>query len=602
MNRFFLTLCAASLWMSPAQAENSLHQYLGSDVECLMSVRSIAEVRAQWETHPFAHIWQEQFQAVFESIGDDVSGADADAESSFEVILQEEFGLSLDELFELIPGQACVALYNWVELLTVGADEEFQEAAAPDAVLMIEYAGGEDELHRLMDVQFHRNWRVQKELNPLIEHTMLQESFMGETLYFDERFNGEEAAIEDGYALVDGIFILATTIERMQATVEAIKAGLDESIVDENAYLRAKDEGGRGDCSFYLNLAAIMPALTDSIFDESIDSGLAMFGVTSKSLGDALALESATALFANLDTEPDGVLCSAGLIYSEKRGLLELLAYDSGELPTARYVPESTLSASLSSFNVSDMLANLEKTVRVASPAMMPLFDIQLSQVKNTTGIDLRSALIDNFSGGIVSMTSMPESEDVVDRAGQPEQVLIIEIKDAQALSAALEALKDMLPMVKPMLKEQDYEGYTIYSLSDASGVESSEQVSYTITRDKLIICVGRVGYLQTVLTRLDADGEGLWEAAGTELLFDRISAPQAVTRSYVDLSQYMDTMLETLATTMLLEELFEDFALSLLPSELNAELRMVSEVNEASDGFFTRILLVDLNAETLSN
>lgn len=602
MIRTLLALLAATFSLLPLRADNTLQHYLDSEAELVLSIRSISDIRSQWDAHPFARIWKQHFHEIFE----EMSGASIDeaaaSESSFEVVLQDEFGLTVEELYEMIPGQACLALYNWVELLTNDMDEEFQSPLGPDAVVLIEYAGDEDELHRLMDIQFHRNWEIQKELNPLIEHTMIEERFMGETLYFDERFNGEESVIEDAYALVDGIFILASPAERLRSTVEAIKDGLDNPLDEEDAYLRAREEGGRGDCSVYLNLAAIMPELNEVLFNESIDSSMAMVGVTSKSLSDALALDASEALFGDFDVEPDGILCSAGLIYSEKRGLLELLAYESDGLPAARFVPESTLTAALSSFNLSEMLANLEKVVRIASPTMVPLLDIQLAQVKNSTGIDLRSALLDNFDGGIVSMASMPENTDVAGLTGQPEQLLMMEIKDAQSLDAALEALKDLVPMVKPMLKQQDYQGYTIYSFSDASGIEASEQISYTITRDRLIVCVGRVGYLQTVLTRLDAGGAGLWEADDTELLFERIAQPQAVTRSYMDLSQYMNTMLQTLSKTMMLEQFLPGFSLASLPSEVDAELRMVSEVNEASDGFFTRVLLIDLEAEGLAN
>ena len=588
---------AAALSLSSLHADESLYRYLSTDVDCVLSVRSIAEVHQSWEGHPFEQLWNQEFRDFFAGAFDTGSEPDEDEATSFMSVLEDEFELTLDELYELFPGQITLSLFNWVEMLSSDTDPEFTESGDPDVVLLAQYAGDAEALNRLMDVQFHRNWDQQKAVNPLIEHKMLEERFMGETLYLDERFDGENTEIEDAYALVDGVLIIATPVERLRNAVEAIKEGVDQPLTEDDAFLRSREEGGRGDVSVYLNLSEIMPQLTDAMLDESIDSSMAMVGVTSKSLTDALSLDVFQALFVDFDLVEDGALCSAGVVYREKKGLVEMLAYDSGGLPEARYVPTTTLTSSLSSFNISEMLAGLEKVLRVASPTMMPLFDMQLFQVKKNTGIDLRASLLDNFGGGIVSMASIPEQADAAELMAQPEQVVIMAIKDSESLSAALEALKDLVPMVKPMLKEQDYEGYTIYSFSDASGVESSEQISYTITRDKLIVCVGRVGYLQTVLTRLDSNNSGLWEAEDSEILFERIAKPHPVSRSYMDLSQYTETILETLAETLLFDGILGDLDFASLPSDLEAELRLVSELNEEPDGFFVRMLLVDQDA-----
>src|SRR5690606_30895349 len=128
---------------------------------------------------------------------------------SFTEVMQNEFGLTYDELFALFPGEAVFAIYNMVELL-MGKTE------LPEGVLLGAYAGDEAKLHELMNIQFKRNAKAQAEKNPLVEHTMIQETFMGETLHFDETYDGEKTYIEDGYALVDGIFILGRPEARLR--------------------------------------------------------------------------------------------------------------------------------------------------------------------------------------------------------------------------------------------------------------------------------------------------------------------------------------------------------------------------------------------------
>ena len=48
--------------------------------------------------------------------------------------------------------------------------------------ILAEFAGSAERLDELMQIQFERNAKAQKETNPLIEHVWIEETFMGETL------------------------------------------------------------------------------------------------------------------------------------------------------------------------------------------------------------------------------------------------------------------------------------------------------------------------------------------------------------------------------------------------------------------------------------
>ena len=175
-------------------------------------------------------------------------------------------------------------------------------------------------------------------------------------------------------------------------------------------------------------------------------------------------------------------------------------------------------------------------------------------------------------------MAALPASSDATARVGgaQPEQVLLLSIRDRASLAAGLEALKDWLPMFGALMQQEDYEGHTIHSFSAAAGLEASEQISYTLTRDQLIVCVGHVGYLQQVLTRLDADAAGLWQAEDTRRLLERIAQPAAVSRSYSNLTEYLNILLQTLGNTWLPYDIAAQLGASSLPDSVDAELHMV--------------------------
>ena len=267
-----------------------------AEAQVYVSVRSIPEIREKWNNHSLTELWQdEQLQAFLAPLLEADSSDGSSAETpDFGAMLEDEFGLSADELYAMLPGQAALAFYNLTEMVC-------QADAVADLALIVECSASPEEVERLMQLQFERNTEAQKALKASIEHEMLEESFMGETLYFDEAFDGVDTYIEDGYSLVDGIFILASTKERLRAVVEAIKAGPQQSLAETDTYIRSRETSGRGDLSVYINLEVIMSVLHEHWLGVSLPQAWAYAGVNSQSLSKALALDSMRALYLDAD-------------------------------------------------------------------------------------------------------------------------------------------------------------------------------------------------------------------------------------------------------------------------------------------------------------
>lgn len=570
----------------------SLAEYVGSDVEILLSARSLAESYAEWESNPVAEIYNdESVQKFIAALDADESEDDEAASDEFLAVMEDEFGLNLDDFFELFPGQFAMGFYNLAD--DILSEDELTEVVA-DGVLLAEFSGDADRMNELMQIQFERNSKAQKEVNPAVEHVMIEETFMGETLYMDETFDGEETYIEDGYALVDGIFVIATE-ERLRLTVELIKESGD-SIAKTVAYQRVIEQSGRGDLRVYCNLSAFFAPLNERMLEEVMKGGLAMFGVTSQSIDAALSLESMQGMFAEFDLVDDGMLMHGGIIYSEKSGLLRLLTYTDEDLPTATYVSESVLTTSISSFDFSEMLAELEKILALASPSVPMLLNIQLQQIKTNTGVDLRASILENFSGDVVSLSVMKEaSRDAA--IPLAEQMYVMEIKDGQALSEAMGALQDLVPGLRDIIETQEYEGETIHIIKGQSDPllpdATVNDVSYVITRSEFILNVGRIGLLQEVLTRMVNADSGFWQLESTEQLFESIAQPNPVTRSYFDLEQMVKPMLESILFASSMGGVGLGIDPSTIPSDLDVPLVLVSESNEASEGLFMRALIM---------
>ena len=591
MNKLLLT-CVCMCVSGAAVSALPFQEIIGEDAELFCTVRSLSETRAQWATHPIAALFEDaELLAFFDAMKSDDTledGGSADEPAGFTEVMEDVFGLSYDELFELFPGQASLAFYNL-------SGQALGQAESEEMVLMAEFSGDAARLDTLMKIQFERNMAAHQAINPLVEHELIEESFMGETLYFDETFNGVVTYIEDGYALVDGIVVLAAPESRLRAAVESIKEGASAPIADSAVYQRSREQGGRGDFGVYSNLEKLMPTLNRALIAHPAVNNLAIFGVTAQSLDSALSLESLQALYVDFDLIDSGLLSHYGLIYREKLGFLSLMSYANTALPEAHYVAEGALSSSISTFDCSAMLANFERLLTSASPTLPPLIDMQLQIAKAKTGVDLRAALLDNFGSQTVSLSVLPEAHLDNSEIADPQQLFVIEVKDAQALAQAIEAFKDLAPSLRAMIEEQMYEGQTIYTIRDSGepDMEDAGTVSYVILRSSLIVNVGELGLLHKVLTRMSEGGEGLWQSAETEELFERIERPNAVTRSFVNAEMMVEPLFESLLQMAELSGLMEDMSKAEIPSRLDSAYRMISELNEAPDGFFGRTLII---------
>lgn len=561
-----------------------------SDVQLLISVRSLAETSAAWEKHAFAEFMEDDaIKDFITSLTADEFDDSEDEDSDFTTVMNEEFGMTWDDFYELFPGQMNMAFYNISEGML---DEESRD----QMVLMAECTGDAERMRELMQIQFERNAKMQKELNPLVEHEWIEEQFMGETLYFDETFDGEETYIEDGYALVDGVFILATPEERLRNAVEAVKTGADSPLSKSDVYLRSLEASGRGDFRLYVNLSPMMAALNDAMVEQAMAGGMAMFGVTGPSLESALSLETMQALFVDMDLVDEGILVNSGLIYSEKKGILSLMTYSDADLPAATYVPEGVMASSVSSFDMAEMMGALEKMIAAASPSAPMLLDIQMQSFKTNTGVDLRSAILENIGAEVVSLSVMGEA-GLEDQMVLPEQMYVIAINDAESFSQALETFKDMAPGVRDTIKTQEYEGQTIHTIKGVPDPEFPEvpaqDISYVITRSELIVNVGSVGFLHEVLSRMNESSAGFWQSEKVEQMFESIAQPNPVTRSYVDVNQMAKPFIESIAAMSPVPGFEANGGAEKLIESLNMPLHMISESNEEPDGLFARVMIL---------
>lgn len=597
--RIFLLFALTALCFQPAvnksfgseRGEASFFDLLQKDVELVVQLKNVSALRERWEKHPFQELMTDEIREGF-------FNPDADSDDNperFKTVLQEEFGLTQEELLELFPGQYGVAVFNFSDLLLQTEDR-------PNFAALADFAGDAERLHELMKIQFERNAEAQKEANPEMEHELLTENFMGETLYLDEAYDGEETYIEDGYALVDGVFVLASPASRLRDTVEALKEGSYESLAATPHYRRSLDAGGPGDFRMYVNFASIMPKINQALKAWIENNNGANLGISAQAAEKALSLEALQALYVDLDLIEDGIRGNSGLLFREKAGLLSLVQYGDRPLPEARSIPKDATAASVSVFDFSGMLVTLEQILESTSPAATSIVDNQLQQIKSQTGVDVRAAIFENFKPEMFTAARFGKEGRSDEEKPAFQQVQFIRLVDARALNQALEAFKDMNPGIRPMIKEQEFEGQTIYTFGGQQGageIAQEDQMSYVVTRTHFILNSGPLGLLKSVLSGIGNGSSGFWQQAKIERLFERIEQPQpVVTRSYMDVSRQIRQFVGVMEQSGAFNGAGESFDPEVLAEAFAAPVHLVVELAEEKDGFFMNGLLVEEEGE----
>jgi len=585
MKAFALLLLFSSVLATGAGAR-PLDEVVDAEADLFLSIRDLSDLREAWQSHPLVRDvfdtplteWLDLFRQSEEG---------SDASSGWDALL-EEFNLDEARFFELFGEQAGLVVYNLPELL-------LQQERLPDMALLANFSGSKEELDALMKIQFDRNAKAQRELNSSMEHTMIEEIFMGETLHFDEAFDGESTYIEDGYAFVDGVFILARPEARLRSLVESIKEGAENPLRGSNFLQRIREGSERPeDLVAFVNFESFLPELEAALENEVPMRGLALFGVSGRSLQAALSLGSLGGFGLLGYVEEDAVSGRTALLYREKSGLPRLLSYGDGPLPTAAYVPESVLASSVTTFDLSEMSRQLEALLALASPSTPALLNIQLEQVKANSGVDLRRALLENFGAEIVSYSLRPEGLTAEAPALESQQVYVFKIIDAAALSAAVEALKDLIPGARSEIQTRLFEGETIHTLALQADPEVPGMppfnFSFVVTRSHLVACYGQPGLIQSVLSAMQEQEAGFWQSDRVAMLADRFDNRNVVGRSYTDFGEIMDTLL----TSFLQATRFSGNDRGIRASDLpELSWYLFTETFEAEDGFFSDMILV---------
>jgi hypothetical protein len=470
---------------------------------------------AQWGASPMARLWDDpQVRAFFAPLREELEIG------RWDEMVREETGHGLDELKAMLTGD----LVFFVEDFDISLEEGAEEA---DFKLALAVAVSENaaDIERMILDQEEKIADAAEEDTDTDASEIRNETreYRGVELHIEQNYDADELTLETGWAVVEGIWVVATPVESLERVVASILDGGLESTVRSGANFQTVGKHLRqADSWFFMDIDPWMPSvrtMIDGGISAAAEAG-SPFPIESTALIDALGIDSMQAVFATFAFEDDTMAMNFGATYTEDTGLVKLMAYGPGEAPRATYIPVDSDTFTTGAFDFAGAWSALVGIVNGINPSLMGLASMQLESSLQQAGVelDLKRDLLDNLTGELASIQNLGgiSGETLADMELDQEQVIIVGIQQREALENVIEGIKTIIGQGSDFFVQREFENHTVYTLEmpQAEGEDPGGNIAYTVTDTHLLVSIGSPATLEKVLLKMTSEGESVWKQA----------------------------------------------------------------------------------------
>lgn len=519
-------------------------EILSEDTAAILHIRSVPDLRVQWAHNPLAKTWAEpEVQAFFAPTIKEFQEENA---GGLAELIRSETGLSPEELLDMIPGELAVAILDLRALLD---DEQTSELP----ILMLADLGQDSTemeamLERLVDE----------------DETVTEEEFQGETLHLVESMGeDEEGPIPSVvWAIVENrLFLGAAKVAVQEAIANQKRGGADEPLANAIGFAGIYHDYPAAQGAAYLNLGIVVPLVTEfmqeaesAVSEDGQPSALAAMGVSPENLVAALGLNQMTSAYGVAElSERTSVFCT-GIKWTEQPNLMRVFAYGEPPAPKPAFVPDTWVSASSGRFSLTKGYQALKELLGDLNPGLGAILDGQIAQMNQGLGIDIERDLVGNFGDEIIQGESLVGTRDESDPQTPTDKFFAASIRDQETAGRMIDAAMAMVPGMAQMITSREYLGETIFTFEapEMEGMppDAPQQTSfsYAITRNYLMVSVGRPTMVETALQGLDGAANSIWENPEIARAMDELPAGESMV-AYQDVRRLVVTLFDLFVT-----------------------------------------------------
>lgn len=524
MNRLATSTLAASVLASTVTLAQPLSDYFPEATLAYVRVSQLPEFIEIADANLFSGILDDSDrEAIIAQFNEHLDFDD----ETFEIEGLEYQGepLTMESLIELLGQDIAIGITDIVE------DE-------PEVVIMARFDGDYELLEQLQ--RLDRDEAVRDRLSiDQIDYRDVTYAIEGLTTKQSDRLIQPEY-----WALVNGIAIEASSEASLTATIDAILGDADRGrLTNSKRYTETMDATGPADMILYANLEPYWEQILTAIKEDGDEIPPNPLGITLDRLLAGLDLETFQTLFVGYDFQNNPNTISSGILIRERSGIFRLMtteAYETDAWPA--FFPKNATEASVSYFSMTEFWNQFLMLANEISPAFGMLYQIQLENMGKETGVDLDSALLQNFGDTIYYYTTPRSDIEAAIHTGESHDDILeqpvntiyaIEIVDRQAMESAIKALIELASQGHEAITTFDVEGVTVY----APNLPMNEElgINFCFINDQLLVGIGEDNAIKTAIRRmLNPDDNGFEGADHFDLLPGPVSAVGYMNMGYL--------------------------------------------------------------------
>ena len=458
---------------------------------------------------------------------------------------REATGLSVRELLELAQGEVLLALPA-TDLAKIDGKNP------PPLLLAVEVGDRVDKLKRMLAETLEKE--------KMAEET---EEFSGVTVHTrtkprpaDDADTKERPPTEVfSWAVIDGVWVISPKKERVLLAIDAWKqGGVDAALGKSERFLRTRERTAGAQAIVYVNFPAIYPALRDAVATAKAKNRAAgranPLGLDYEMAFAALGLDALGEGYAALRIDEAQTRVDGGLLYTEERGLLKLLAYQPGAAPRPDWIPSKWPSVSTSRFRFLAAYQGLEDLLKELNPLLYGMAQGRIESLNKRMHIDLKRDLIGSLGDEIVTAYALPPGVEpgTVPAWAEMDQLIAVSLGNEATFVKSLEALKSLAgPSADQMFTKRDYLGHTVYTLAVPSSPEGKARrgFSYAIANGMFFLGIGSATTVENALQGMASKDGGFWNREDVKAVLADIPEDAAALQVQ-DLRVLMASFIET--------------------------------------------------------
>jgi len=541
-----LLLLAAGPAFAGVQAEPRIEDLLPARTELILLVGDMPALLEQWSGNPLAELWNDErmrsaLDATRRRVQVDYWGG----------LLKMGLGYSPEEFLAGLPGQVALAFPELESAL--GEHPSFG---------LVAHVGDVRQVSELMS--FLLEFRAARAPEG-VEYQDLDEEFFGEVLHLQQVVRDREVSEGLGWAVVDGVAVVAQPKAYLQELVASVKQGrADKPWSETDAYKRIRYWTPESDLLVYMK-GEKLPYLVRSYLgldgtetqpeDEEENSQLVALETFSTQLSETLLADNIEGLYVAGSLKDDVTVVELNVLYGQDMGLIRLLAYEPGPIPLPAFVPEDAENVTISLLNLPALWTALRESAGRIDGLEGLNGELQtlLQAMSQEAGFDVEKALLSSLGSQIIAL-DLPRLQDRPDTGSAFEQsdtVYALNVTDRQSVEMALDAFLAQTGW-SALLERQDYLETSLYTMKPTSladgGAQPGPLPAYAVT-DEYILYARSAQPLRRVLSRLVRPGvtPALWQRADVKEALNRL--PEGASEiSVYEPSWFLHEMFDKLA------------------------------------------------------